>query len=107
MKAAIGAYDQISLLSVDVLKLICVLPLLVVTREYLWGILMRNKQTKAIGRGKIISLSTLTVTMLICSFINFTNPAIMGAIGMISAEASEFIYLVISNLRQSRGGQLS
>lgn len=96
----IGASHQITVMSVDVLKLICVLPLLVVTREYLWGVLMQGKRTKAIGRGKIISLSTLTISVLICSFINFSNPAVLGAIGMISAEASEFLYLVISNLKQ-------
>ncbi|MDD2502909.1 MAG: hypothetical protein PHG58_03495 [Clostridia bacterium] len=98
----IGASQQISVMSMDVLKLISFLPLLIVTREYLWGVLMRDKLTKVIGRGKIVSLSTLIVSMLACSFINFANPAIIGALGMISAELSEFIYLVIINMKHKR-----
>lgn len=95
LRNLIGASEQISIMSVDVLKIMTILPLIRVAREFYWGILMKKNKTKYIGRGKIINLVTLILTIIIMTIINPSNPAVIGIIGMVSCEGTEFLYLYL------------
>ncbi len=89
----IGATEEISLLSIDVLKPMSVLPLLMVAREFYWGILMKKRMTQYIGKGKFVNIMALTSAIILMAFMEISNPAIIGVIGMIVCEAAELIYL--------------
>ncbi len=97
----ICATEEISRLSLDVLRIMCLLPIIIISREYQWGILMKKHQTKNIGRAKIINLVSLIVAIFVLTFVNFPNPAVVGAIGMLFAQSMELISLLvrISNTR--------
>ena len=89
----IGATPATGEMAMDVLRFMCLLPGLMVIREYYWGILMKRHMTKMIGRGKIVSLAALTCAIVLLSFFSLPNPAVIGAIGMVAAESGEIIYL--------------
>lgn len=95
----IGATEEISLLSIDVLKSMVILPLIIVGREFYWGLLMKKHMTKYVGRGKIINLVSLTITIFFMNRINPLNPAIIGIVGMITGQGMEFIYLYLLNYK--------
>ncbi len=101
----IGATPSISLLSLDVLRWMCLLPGLIVVREYYWGILLSRGHTKIIGRGKMVSLAALAVTMLLVSLFPLPNPAVMGVMGMVAAEGAETIYLYYTVSKEHRNKQ--
>ncbi|MDW7657719.1 MAG: hypothetical protein SCM11_11160 [Bacillota bacterium] len=98
----IGASQEISILSLDVLKLMTVLPILMIAREYYWGILFKRRTTAPIRMGKAISLVTLVIVITIMTWIDPPNPAINGAVGMIVCELAECIYLYLSIKRSAR-----
>ncbi|ABR46918.1 hypothetical protein Amet_0693 [Alkaliphilus metalliredigens QYMF] len=89
----IGATEEITFLAVDALKIMTLLPLVMTARQYYWGILMRQKRTKIIGKGKIVNVISLTTAVIIGALINPVNPAIIGMIGMVAAEFLESLYL--------------
>lgn len=95
----IGASHQISVLSADVLKLMAVLPLLIVAREYYWGILMKKRTTRFIWIGKAVNLITLISTITVMTLIGPANAAMVGVIGMIACELAEFLFLFAMSKR--------
>ena len=91
----IGATEQISKMSIDVLKLMSIYPIIRVAREFYWGLLMKRHMTKYISRAKVIGLIVLTITIFVMTLIKPANPAIIGIIGMLFSQAGEFLYLFI------------
>lgn len=89
----IGAGEAITQMAGDVLKLMCVLPLLVVTREFYWGLLMKQRLTGFLGRGKIVNLSALTMAIAAMMAVNPGNPAIIGVVAVLVCESAEVMYL--------------
>lgn len=89
----IGATAEISVMCIDVLRLMTVLPFIMIAREFYWGILMRKHMTHFISKGKVINLVALTLTIAVMTFIEPANPAVVGIVGMISSEGMEFLYL--------------
>ncbi|NCC49287.1 MAG: hypothetical protein EOM13_09570 [Clostridia bacterium] len=94
LRHLIGTSDQISRQSEDVLKLMCVLPFMMITREYFWGILMQRRETRFIWKGKAINVITLISVVSLMTVVGPANPAINGAVGMIACELSELLYLL-------------
>ncbi|MTI67921.1 MAG: hypothetical protein FH753_15145 [Firmicutes bacterium] len=88
-----GITKNIQVMSKDVLKIMTLLPLVVVIRQFYWGILMKNHKTIYISQGKIVNLIALSITVFLVTFINPSNPAIIGIIGMLTAEIFESIFL--------------
>lgn len=101
LTSVIGASHEVSVLSADVLKLMCLLPFLMVIREYYWGICMSCRMTRHIGKGKTVNLLSLIAVMTLMILINPANPAIIGVIGYIGGECGEFIYLY-TNFKKRR-----
>ncbi|RKD33924.1 hypothetical protein [Thermohalobacter berrensis] len=95
LKYLIGTTDKISLMSIDVLKIMSVLPLIMVIRQYYWGILMKKHMTEYISKGKVINLIALILGITFGYFLQPSNSAIIGIIGMISSELFESIYLYV------------
>ncbi len=93
LTSVIGASEQMGILAMDVLKLMALLPLLMVSREFYWGLLMKRRMTKHLGAGKMVNVVTLTITILTVAIVGPSNPAITGIIGMIVAELCEVLYL--------------
>lgn len=89
----IGASQEISILAADVLKFMCLLPFLMVAREYFWGVLMKRRKTRHIWKGKAISLVSLILVITVMTFVNPANLAIIGVVGFIGAELGEFVFL--------------
>lgn len=79
--------------SVEVLRWMVLLPFFVIIREYYWGLLMYRRETKHLGTGKIVNVISLAIAMLILSFLDLSNPALVGVIGMIVCEITEIIFL--------------
>ncbi len=95
----IGAGEEISRLALDVLKIMTFLPLIMISREYFWGLFMEKHLTKYVSRGKTINLITLTLTIFIVTFLKPDNPAITGITAKVAAEGAELIYLYYINKR--------
>jgi progressive ankylosis protein len=95
LRRLIGASHEISILSADILKLMALMPFLMVTREYYWGILMQRRTTRFIWKGKAINVVTLVIVLTIMVLAGPANPAVIGAVSLISCELSEFLYLYI------------
>jgi len=93
----IGVNELITSIAVDVLKIMSLLPLVMVIRQYYWGIFMKNHKTKYISLGKIINLIALTVTIFLVNLFHISNPAIVGIIAKISSEVFETLYLFGAN----------
>lgn len=89
----IQASEPVSRMAVDVLRLASLLPLLMIGREYFWGLLARHRLTKYLGRSKMISVGGLALTVATLSWIGLPNPAVLGAAAMIVSEGVELIYL--------------
>jgi len=99
LRNIIAATHEISVLAIDVLKIMIIIPPIIAIREYYWGVLMKKRMTKHIGNGKIASLAVLLLSIMVVSLINPSNPAIIGVVGMICCEAAEAVYLYIINKR--------
>ena len=89
----IQATEQISILSLDLLKIMIVLPLIMLGRKFYWGIMMKKNKTKFISRGKLINLISLFSTLVLGIIINPPNTAIIGIMAIICSQLSEFLYL--------------
>ena len=98
----IGTSHEISVLSVDVLKIMSILPILFVGREFYWGIMMKRRLTKFIGIGKTINLVFLVTIILIMTLFTISNPSIIGAVALIGSQFSEVIYLYIISKKKSK-----
>jgi hypothetical protein len=101
LKNIIGATHEISVLAVDVLKIMVILPLIIAIREFYWGILMKKRMTKYIGGGKTANLMVLVLSITVMTVINPSNPAIIGIVGMICCESTEAVYLYIIHKRKA------
>lgn len=97
----IGASQEISILSLDVLKLMTVLPILMIAREYYWGLLFKRRTTAPIRMGKAISLVTMVIVIAIMTWIDPPNPAINGAVAMIVCELAECVFLYLTIRRSA------
>ncbi len=93
LRNIIGATEEISLLSVDVLKMMVILPFIMLSREFYWGVFIKNHQTKLLGRGKLANVIFLTITIILSAFFKLENPAVVGVIAIIIGELTEVIYL--------------
>ncbi len=91
----IGTSHEISILSADVLKIMSLLPVIMVMREFIWGVMMKRRLTRYIGKGKIVNLSFLLIIVLSLTLLTFSNPALIGAIAVVGSEAAETVYLYI------------
>ncbi|MEJ6950206.1 hypothetical protein [Natronospora cellulosivora (SeqCode)] len=89
----IGATEEISILSMDVLKLMIFLPAIITIREYYWGFLMKKRFTSFITKGKIVNLLTLGISIIILILFTPANPALLGPIAILVCESSELAYL--------------
>jgi len=101
----IGASDLISRMSMDVLRIMVVLPFLMVTREFYWGLSMKRRVTKYLSKGKIVNVIALTSAVSIMVLIGPDNPAVVGIVGMCTAEGAEALYLFASTRRYESAQQ--
>lgn len=93
LRNIIGVTEEISLLSVDVLKIMVILPFIMLSREFYWGVFIKNHQTKLLGRGKFVNIIFLTITIILLTLFKLQNPAVVGVISIIIGELTEVIYL--------------
>ncbi|MFW6270834.1 MAG: hypothetical protein ACOC4G_12235 [Bacillota bacterium] len=89
----IEATDQISVLALDVLKLMLFMVPVILFREYYWGVLLKENKTRFVSYAKIINLISIVITIFVLLKINPANPAILGVLVFIVAEGSEAVYL--------------
>ncbi len=89
----IGPSESITEMAGDVLKLMCVLPLLVVSREFFWGLLMKQRLTGYLSRGKAVNLAALTAAVVVMTAVNPENPAVVGIVSVLVCESAEVTYL--------------
>jgi hypothetical protein len=99
MKNFIGVSEKIVVLAIDVLKIMSLLPIVRVIRQYYWGIFMLKHKTKYLSNGKIVNLIALSSAIFIVTLSNPANPEIIGITGMIVGEAFESGYLSWVNSR--------
>lgn len=93
LNTMMGTGEQISLMATDVLKIMTLLPIFFVIRQYLWGLFLKRQSTKQISVGKMVNLASLIISVLIGTYLNPENPAIIGAYAMVIAEMVECIFL--------------
>lgn len=93
LKNYIGVTKEICDLSIDVLKIMTILPMVIVVRQYYWGILMKKQLTVYVSIGKAVNLIALFITIFVVTIMKPANPAVVGIIGMISSEIFESIFL--------------
>lgn len=90
----IGTSKEITFLSMEVLKIMCILAVLRVGREFYWGLFMQKRMTKYISYAKFVSYISLFLGIAIMIAVNPYNAALIGVVGMIASEGAEFLYLV-------------
>jgi len=88
-----GVSEEISMWSMDVLKIMAILPAIAVVREFYWGLFLKEHKTKYIVWGKSINLISLVITVAVLTWIPPSNPAIIGAVGMLGSQVMELGYL--------------
>ena len=93
LKHYMGVSEEISRWSLDVLKIIAVIPMITVVREFYWGLFLREHKTKYIVWGKSINLVAIGVTVTALTWVSLPNPAIIGALGMLAGQVVELAYL--------------
>ncbi|MFW6390098.1 MAG: hypothetical protein ACOCZT_03215 [Halanaerobiales bacterium] len=89
----IGATKTISILAIDVLKLMILLTPIILGREFYWGILMKKNKTRYVSKAKIVNIIGLVSSIIVLLIIKPHNSAIIGALAFITAEGMEVIYL--------------
>lgn len=89
----IGVTEEICIMAMGVLKVMTILPLIMVVRQYYWGILMKKRMTKYVRNGKIVNLTALIISIFVITLLKIGNPAIVGVLGKISSEFFESLYL--------------
>ncbi|MBV1758644.1 MAG: hypothetical protein KMY55_12495 [Dethiosulfatibacter sp.] len=95
----IGTDELISKMAIDVLRIMTLLPIFFVIRQYLWGLFLKRQSTKQISIGKMVNLVSLIFAVLMGTYVNPENPAIIGAYAMVIAEMVECIFLFIVKRR--------
>ncbi len=91
-----GTDEVISTMAADVLKVMALLPMFFVTRQYMWGLFLKRQSTKIVSIGKMINLGVLILTVLTGAKMQPVNPAIIGAVAMVMGEMVECTYLFIA-----------
>ncbi len=99
----IGASETLSEMAVDVLRIASVLPLLMIAREFYWGLLAKRRLTKYLGYSKMISIAALSLTVALLSLVPLPNPAIIGAFALIVSEAVELVFVFFVTKRNIFG----
>jgi hypothetical protein len=94
-QTVIGTDEIISNMAIDVLKIMTLLPIFFVIRQYMWGLFLKRQSTKQISVGKMVNLASLIVTVLYGTYLNPENPAVIGAYAMVVAEMVECIFLFV------------
>ncbi len=87
-----GISRDVSEQVIGLLKVLSLLPLLQIIRQYFWGILMVRKDTGPVTWGKVIHLIAIILFIQQGSYLKFNNPAAGIGIGMLIAEMFEIIY---------------
>ena len=87
-----GITHNVSEQVIGLLKVLSLLPLLQIIRQYFWGILMVQKDTGPVTWGKVIHLIAIILFIQQGSYLKFNNPAAGIGIGMLIAETIEIIY---------------
>ena len=96
----IGATNEISLLAMDVLKVMTIIPLIRAFKEFYWGVLMKKHLTRYIGRGKIVGLMALIITVITMVIIDPANPALIGIMAQLANMSAEALYLYMIVVRK-------
>ena len=102
LNSIIGTTPEISLMSIDVLKLMSILPFWMVAREYYWGILMQRRNTRYILQAKAISLIAIVSVIALMVLFRPVNPAIIGVVALIGSEFAESLFLFIVSKHNDR-----
>lgn len=100
----IGASAAISQPAVGVLQVASILPLLMIAREFYWGLLAKRRLTKYLGMSKVISIGALAATVAVFSVVPLPNPAVLGALAMIISETVELIFVFFMTKRHVLSG---
>ncbi len=89
----IEATEEISILALDVLRLMIIMIPIIILREYFWGVLMKKDKTRFVSKAKVVNLVSIIITIITFLAINPSNPAIIGVFAFIFAEGMEVVYL--------------
>lgn len=85
--------ETISPLTQQVFKIYLLLPVLVVTRQFLWGKCLRYSAINHLLLGRGICVIALIIALTIGVLINPPNTALIGGAGILASEAAETVYL--------------
>ncbi len=85
--------ENISIFAAQLLKIFTPFPLLMIIKEYYWGMLIRNRLTRYVGIGTATNVITLTITVFLVSLLELPNPALPGALSIVAGSLAEAGYL--------------
>ncbi|WP_132281085.1 hypothetical protein [Natranaerovirga hydrolytica] len=94
LRKLIEAPEEVIPYSLEALRVMCLIPIIRVGREFYWGLFMKNHMTHFIRSAKIISLVALMVSIVFTLYLRIPNPALIGVIAMLVSETVEFLYLL-------------
>ena len=90
-----GITHNISDQVIGLLKVLSLLPLLQIIRQYFWGILMVQKDTGPVTWGKVIHLIAIILFIQQGLYLKYDNPAASIGIGMLIVETIDFLYFLL------------
>jgi len=99
LTAVIGVTGELATRARGVLQAMCLLPALVITREYIWGLIMARGRTGAVGIGKVINFVVvfLSITILVTGV--EIDPAVAGVFAFVLGTVTEIGFISVRNLR--------
>lgn len=96
-----GVSWEIEIAALEVIRIMSLLPLLFGWREYIWGIMMQQKQTKIIGTAKAVNLVVVVSSLIVLLLIGRVNPAACGAWAMVFGELADCLTMQWSYRRST------
>lgn len=87
--SVISVSVEITELAMKVMLVLSVVPLFRAIREAFWGLLMTEKNTRAIGISKLMNIITVIITLVISILFVNIHPAIIGGIAYTLGEGAE------------------
>lgn len=90
----IGVNPDISLTAVRILKFAALIPLITVLREYYWGIMIKQGNTKYLGMGKIINVIVLILSIGAVFVVEPQNTPMVAIIAILISSAAELIFIL-------------
>jgi len=102
-----GIEQDVSYYVILSMKALTALPMIMVLRQYLWGLFMYHKYTNPVTWGKAINIICLFTVLAMMPRFPSISPVVYVLLAMAAAEICELVYLLLQYLSRRKNGFMS